>query len=350
MSRSTASSTQRTMYGVKRIRCAVTDGVLPDDHSGAHGQLGESARGGDAVFATQRYSERPPRPELRDLVSCVWTLQASSDGPAYEHRSVPNGCAEIAYLPDTGQVRVAGPRRESTLERLAPGQTVVGVRLRPGVAPLILGPTGAELVDLAVDADVLWGRPAVTLTERLLEAPAVKDAAGLLEQEMLARGSAGHEPDRLVAEALRRMQPWQPMHLADAASELFISPRQLRRRFLSMFGFGPKTMQRILRFQGFLALANASHAAELTIGSLAAAAGYADQAHMSHECSRLTGLTPKAFLTELRRSCGPNHDHAASFAPLRRALLLTVRREHDVVPGGTGTPRPERGSLPLSVF
>lgn len=301
------------------------------------------------MFGSQRYSERPPRPELGNLVSCVWTLQASSEGPAYEHRTVPNGCAEIAYITDTGQVRVAGPRRESTLERLAPGRTVVGVRLHPGVAPRILAATGAELVDLDVDADVLWGRPAVTLAERLLEAPAAEDAAGLLEDEILARCSAAHDPDLLVAEVLRRIQPWQPMHLADTASELFISPRQLRRRFLSTFGFGPKTMQRILRFQGFLALANASHAAHLPVGGLAAAAGYSDQAHMSHECSRLTGLTPKAFLTELQRSCGPNHDHAASFAPLRRALLQTARRERDVMPARTRTPRLKRGGLSPSV-
>jgi AraC-like DNA-binding protein len=301
------------------------------------------------VFGSQRYSERPPRPELRKLVSCVWTLQASSDGPAFEHRTVPNGCAEIAYIHDTGQVLVAGPRRESTLERLAPGRTVVGVRLHPGVAPRILAATGAELVDLKVGADILWGRRTVTLTERLLEAPAAEDAARLLEQEILTRHSAARDPDLLVAEALRRVQPWQPIHLADTASELFISPRQLRRRFLSTFGFGPKTMQRILRFQGFLALANASHAADLTIGRLAAAAGYSDQAHMSHECSRLTGLAPKGLLTELRRTCGPNHDHATSFAPLRQALLLTARREPDVMPARSRAPYLDRGSLPLSV-
>jgi AraC-like DNA-binding protein len=351
MSSRTASTTSLELCTVsKRLDVQSQVRVLQGELSGAHGDLGESTRGGDAVSASQRYRERPPRPELRDLVSCVWTLQASSDGPAYEHRSVPNGCAEIAYIPETGHVRLAGPRRESTLERLAPGRTVVGVRLHPGVAPLILGPTGAELVDLTVDADVVWGRSAVTLTERLLDAPAAKDAAGLLEQEILARRSAGHDPDPLIAEALRRMQPWQPMQLADTACELFISPRQLRRRFVSMFGFGPKTMQRILRFQGFLALANANHAAGLTIGGLAAAAGYSDQAHMSHECSRLTGLTPTGFLTELRRSCGPNHDHAASFAPLRRALLQTSRPERELIAARTRTPRPDRGGPPLPVF
>jgi AraC-like DNA-binding protein len=289
----------------------------------------ESTPGGDAAFGGQRYSERPPRPELEDLVSCVWALEASSDGPAYEHRTVPNGCAEIACVMDTGRVRVAGPRRESALERLNPGQTIVGVRFHPGVAPRILGPPGAELVDLTVDVDLLWGRPAVRLSEGFLESTSIDDAASLLEEEILDRRVAAPDPDPLVAEAVRRIQPWQPTQLADTASELFISPRQLRRRFMCAFGFGPKTVQRVLRFQGFLALTNAKNAADLTIGRLAAATGYSDQAHLSHECFRLTGLTPKAFLAELRRSCGPNHDHAASFAPLRWALMQTARRELD---------------------
>jgi AraC-like DNA-binding protein len=286
---------------------------------------GSTSRAKEA-FGSQRYSERRPRPELRGLVSCVWTLEASSDGPAYEHRTVPNGCAEIACMLDTGEVRIAGPRRESALERLDPGMAVIGVRLHPGVAPRILGPTGAELVDLDVDVDALWGRRTATLGEKLLEAAAIEDAATLLEEEILARSGAAVEPDPLVDEAMRRMQPWKSTQVADTAAELFISPRQLRRRFLAAFGFGPKTLQRILRFQGFLALTNADHPADLTISRLAATAGYSDQAHLNHECTRLTGLPPKAFLAELRGSCGPNHDHAASFAPLRRALLHTEDR------------------------
>jgi hypothetical protein len=83
---------------------------------------------------SQRYAERRAAPELDEHVACIWLLEVADDGPAYEHRTVPNGCVEIASVLGTGVVRVAGPKHAPTLERVEPGQAVVGVRLRPGTA------------------------------------------------------------------------------------------------------------------------------------------------------------------------------------------------------------------------
>jgi hypothetical protein len=54
---------------------------------------------------------------------------------------------------------------------------------------------------------------------------------------------------------------------------------------------------------------------------LAKPAGYADQAHLTREAATLAGMTPRAFLDETRKTCGANHDHEASYAGLRRAVL-----------------------------
>jgi AraC-like DNA-binding protein len=93
---------------------------------------------------------------------------------------------------------------------------------------------------------------------------------------------------------------------------------QLRRRFLAEVGMGPKALQRTLRFQGYLALAQAAtHASR--VADLAAEAGYADHAHQSRECLRLTGLTPRDLLGGAVDRCGCGHDHAASFGPFLAA-------------------------------
>ena len=97
-------------------------------------------------------------------------------------------------------------------------------------------------------------------------------------------------------------------------ADVFISPRQMRRRFLAAVGYGPKELQRILRFNGFMALGDigrgsAGNAGDVTLAALARLAGYADQAHLSRECARLSGFTPTAFLQRTRSSCGPAHDH-----------------------------------------
>jgi AraC-like DNA-binding protein len=275
------------------------------------------------ALSTQAYRERLPAPGLADLASCVWRQQISPDGPAYEHRTVPNGCIEVACVRGGNVVSVIGPRREPVVECLPPGTTVVGVRFRPGVPAAVLGATAQELMGIRVELDQLWGRSAVAVAERIALAATPGDAARVLEREIMARCVAGPEPDALVAETVDRLQPWRRGGLGEITSDLFISSRQLRRRCTEAFGFGPKTLHRILRFQGFLALTQAFQRHEVGLGWLAAAAGYFDQAHLTRECLALTGLTPVAFLEEMRTSCGANHDHDASFAGPRRALVMT---------------------------
>jgi AraC-like DNA-binding protein len=269
----------------------------------------------------QTYRERRPAPQLAGLVSSVWIQQVAADGETYEHRTVPNGSVEISYELGGDAVTVTGPQRSPTVGLLTPGTAVVGIRFRPGVAPAILGPPASELVDLRVEADLVWRRGLTTLAERLAEAGSPERVARLLEDEVDRRLKDATDPDPLVADAVRRLQQWQPDDVDSLAASLSISPRQLRRRFAAALGYGPKALQRILRFQGFLALSQRRHGESTGLARLAKEAGYADQAHLTRDSSELAGLTPKAFLEEMWRSCGPNHDHDVSYAGLRRALL-----------------------------
>ncbi|WP_254053255.1 helix-turn-helix domain-containing protein [Singulisphaera sp. GP187] len=75
-----------------------------------------------------------------------------------------------------------------------------------------------------------------------------------------------------------------------------ISSRQLHRRFHDSVGYGPKTLQRILRFQRLLELARNEPAPRLDLAALAFEAGYADQAHMSREVRELADNTPTSVL------------------------------------------------------
>src|SRR6266540_3327904 len=103
---------------------------------------------------------------------------------------------------------------------LSPGSLVVGVRFRPGLAPTMLGLPASELIDDRVDLDLLWGRAAGRLAGRL------GDAAGPV--------------------------------VAKLAATLGTSERQLHRRCLDAFGYGPKTLDRVLRFQRFLSMARSA--------------------------------------------------------------------------------------------
>ena len=83
--------------------------------------------------------------------------------------------------------------------------------------------------------------------------------------------------------------------------------RQLRRRCHAAVGYGPKTLQRVLRFRRFVSRIDAglpSGQAAHDLAALAVQVGYADQAHLTRECRALAGLTPAA----LARQRGPAAD------------------------------------------
>jgi transcriptional regulator GlxA family with amidase domain len=103
------------------------------------------------------------------------------------------------------------------------------------------------------------------------------------------------EPDRAVQAAVTRLR--NPSQRVDRlADELGFSERQLRRRFQAAVGYGPKTLQRVLRLRRFLARVTAGDP-NARIARAAFEAGYADQAHLGRECRALTGLSSGQLLT-----------------------------------------------------
>ena len=82
------------------------------------------------------------------------------------------------------------------------------------------------------------------------------------------------------------------------AAYVGVSERTLRRRSLDAFGYGFKTLDRVLRFQRFFRLAARSSKGGLA--DLAVRAGYADQPHLTREVQRLSGMTAGEFVAQLQ--------------------------------------------------
>jgi AraC-like DNA-binding protein len=269
----------------------------------------------------QRYVERLPHPGLRSVISFGFDQQVSGDAPPYVHRSVPNGSIEVSYQLGSAIPVVTGAHHGPDVSTLEPGSAVVGVRLRPGAAEAVLGIPASELTDRREPLDLVWGRSSDELGGRLADATSAREAAALLEQALLSRAATAAEPDPLVGELVERLQPWRARRVTDQASELFLSPRHLRRRCLEAIGQGPKVLHRILRFQAFLVLTEGADG-DADLAGAAVTAGYADQAHLTRECTRLSGLTPRTFQAERSARCLGSHDHGPSLMHVRRALRL----------------------------
>lgn len=274
----------------------------------------------------QSFRERLPHPALREFVSSVFIHEVARDSSPYESRNVPES-VEIVYRLGSARPSVAHPL-EPLVKTAEPGSSFVGLLLRHGAANSLLGVPASELAGRHEGLERVWGRVAETIGGRLMEATTPEAAALLLERQIMTRCAEAPRPDPVVRELVRRLRPWRARRLTDQTRDLFISPRQLRRRCLDALGFGPKTLHRLLRFQAFFALVH--HQADGgDLKQLATKAGYADQAHLTRECVRLSGLTPRAFVADRVATCVGSHDHSVSFAHLGRVLVpagVTMRR------------------------
>ncbi len=275
------------------------------------------------VNVDQSYVERSAPPALAGLVASVW-IQRVGGGP-HVQRDVPSGSVELRCRVG-GPPEIVGPLTRARVETLDSGTTVVGVRLHPAAAARLLSRPASEVVDEVVRAEEVWGDRALRLGEDLAAASTGADAARHLLDHLLGHVRAsptGPGADTLAARAVQELR-WHTDDVGAVARELHVSERHLRRRVLAEVGLSPKTLHRALRFQRFLALAQHTMAqgkppGDDGLGRRAADVGYADQAHLSRECVRLTGLTPGAFLRDAEENCACGHDHAAAYAPLLRA-------------------------------
>lgn len=262
------------------------------------------------------YVERLPSPPLARAVRTVW-VHTTGDQPSV-HRHLPTGGVEI-HARLGGIPRLIGPLTAHWIEALPPRVTIVGIRFLPASPPPLPMPLD-ELVEQRVPLDELWGPPVVRLAGEMAATGAADRAARMLEGFLCDRFRAAEAKDRIIREAVAVLMPWQPAEVRDVAAHVALSPSQLRRRALHAVGLTPKTLQRTLRFQGFLALAQAGAVPSGRrdadgISGLAADAGYTDQAHLNRECLRLSGLTPRQLLHGDIDRCACGHDHSASYRP-----------------------------------
>ena len=254
------------------------------------------------------YREWAPVAPLREHVSCLWVNDLRTSSVSLL-QVVPDGCVDILW---NGQdLIVAGPDTEPVLSNLAPRSAVVGVRFRPGAALSWLGVPLNEIVNARLPLGEFWklrttplAATVASLEAQLSQAPDLPEAARILERALLARLPQAGPMDARIAFLRKAASEDRPtrsgagyLDVRSLATRLGMSERTLHRRSLDVFGYGLKTLHRIARFQRFFALAR--HSPNQSLVTLAAEAGFADQAHLTREVQRLGGKTPSRFVAQL---------------------------------------------------
>jgi AraC-like DNA-binding protein len=235
-----------------------------------------------------KYREFAPSPPLHALIACRWLRELPDDDPGDPALILPDGCVDLVWR--DGRLLVAGLDRTAWRSPVSAGAAIAGIRLRPGVAGAVFGMPASELLDIRVPLEDVLGSRASEFSDRLGEA-ADHEAEYLLLEGFVAAAIADRSPDPLVLAATRRLG-FPGSRVDELADALGISERQLRRRFHQAVGYGPKTLDRILRFRRLVDQARAVSDGEVDLARVAADLGYADQAHMTRDSVRLTGMPP----------------------------------------------------------
>lgn len=230
------------------------------------------------------YAEWPAPAALRGSVACLWA-QVTVSGTGRAGLVLPDGCTDLIWEQGRGAF-VAGPDTGPVPTVMAPGTVILGARFRPSAGGPALGIPLSELRDKRVDLIDLRPGEAGRLPGTL-----DPDTAAVRVLEVTAALVVGAAPDHAAARAAHLLRDPRAS-VDDVAAEVGLSLRQLRRRCHAAIGYGPKTLQRVLRFRRFVSRIDARDTPVLDLAALAAEAGYADQAHLTRECGRLSGLTP----------------------------------------------------------
>ncbi|MDJ1130511.1 helix-turn-helix transcriptional regulator [Streptomyces iconiensis] len=221
----------------------------------------------------------------------VWSREAAHGGG--EARVLPDGCMDLLLW--DGEPFIAGPDTRAHLVTDRRGLRITGLRLPPGTGPRVFGVRAHELRDQRVPLGAVWAAPAVR--ELMDRAGGARDPGAVLEEvaalrlaeeRAVAKDPHGVPVVEEIVAALRA-----GASVAATARRAGLSERQLHRRCLDAFGYGAKTLARVLRMRGALRLARD----RTPLSETAARAGYADQAHLAREIKALAGVP----MTELIR-------------------------------------------------
>ena len=202
-----------------------------------------------------------------------------------------------------GAIWVCGPETTAWDFELAAGTSAVGVRFLPGVGPALLGISATLLADARTPLREVVGITAEnelrTEIEHAVDLDGRRRALEQYVQALVARRAAPCQRELEFAESVLNVLASTPRaNAAHLAGQLEMTVRQLHRRCLATFGYGPSTLARLLRLQRFLALVEQNGRTSQRLARLAIEAGYSDQPHLARDCRAITGLAPTMLLDE----------------------------------------------------
>ena len=234
---------------------------------------------------------------LAPFVDSFWIHGCCSRGHSRE-RVLPTGTASLVFAIDAdGRTRssLVGPRSMFVeLETSRPFRAI-GVHFKPGGVAPFFGVPSSELRNLSVTLDLVWGRLAASLSDRLWGVDS-EEPFDVLERVFVEKSG-----NRFVHPAVQRgidafEQSFGRRSVNAVADQIGISSRRFQDIFRSQVGISPKRFYQIRRFAAVLQ--HVERVTEPNWADIGLSCGYFDQAHFNHDFRTFSGITPSTYLRD----------------------------------------------------
>jgi AraC-like DNA-binding protein len=260
---------------------------------------------------------RGPGAVLRPFVRLLWASEpgeaaGAESGPLSWERMLPSGLAHVVLrlsgpplqllsAAGTGPLQVirsgvlGGPRSSAYIKQVAASAETVGAELCAGATLALFGVPGRPLAETHTPLDDLLGGVTEAWCDELRALPSAAQRA-LRFEALLASRLQERALHPVVGHALAR---FAGAPQTASVSAVVAESGYSHRRFLTLFeeatGITPKRFTRVLRFRRTLEALQRCERSPESLGALAAALGYADQAHLTREFREHTGITPARY-------------------------------------------------------
>jgi AraC-like DNA-binding protein len=257
------------------------------------------------------YREYPIPTALTPFVKLIWWLECDRSihdvGP---ERILPDGCVELVfhfrdpfYTAFPNQKGYAQPQgfvvgQMNEFIEIAPHGKVgfVAVRFSAQGAYRFLPGSLKRIAGGVVATRDIWKGSDGEILDRIATAPTMSRRIAIIEDLLNNYLALTQREDILVDRALELIQLHTgTLRIAELASAVGASTRQLNRRFESAVGVTPKQFSRVSRFVH--ALNELRSHRNTTLTEVALSCGYFDQAHFNHEFRQFAGFQPTELFT-----------------------------------------------------
>lgn len=254
------------------------------------------------------YHTIPPPAHLSSYVRCFWVLEyENTEGVPYIYRSMADGCVEMVFHYSGAFSEIISTQKIFQGNALLHSQSgqyrrfetpgsfgIFGVYLYPYTIKSLLNIPVSEFTGAMPALDILWGKKAHILEEQIMLAGSSSERVHIMTQFLEILLFQDIHTETPVEKVIRYLihTPHIPS-VQELAARVFLSTRQMERKFKEYSGFSPKLYTRILRFQQ--AIQHYGKMQQKKLSDIALECGYYDQSHFIHEFRQFSGYHPGTF-------------------------------------------------------